>query len=105
MDASLCSVHPAAAAATAAVTNPQRRIEFIGDSITCGFGNLAANTGDRIKCLVPPSGWHDYEDFSLATPSLAATLFGAELHTQCISQIGITRNGNTVKRTTPFNAS
>jgi len=84
---------------------PSRRIEFIGDSITCGFGNLARNVWDRAKCLAPPNGWRDYEDFSVTSASLAANAFHAELHTQCISQIGITRNGNTVGRTTAFNMS
>jgi hypothetical protein len=32
-------------------------------------------------------------------------MFKAELHTQCISQVGVTRNGNTLKPTTPYNVS
>ena len=36
---------------------------------------------------------------------VAAQKLGAELHTECISQIGITRNGNTLRPTTPYNVT
>jgi hypothetical protein len=84
-------------------SRPLRRLEFIGDSITCGFGNLASSFLDKVPCTVPPSGWLAYEDFDLATPSLAAKAFHAETHTECISQVGITRDGATPARTTPYN--
>jgi len=83
----------------------KRRMELIGDSITCGFGNLRKNLGDYLKCVMPPNGWRDYEDFLKALPSLAGASFAAEVHTQCISNIGVTRNGDTLAKTTPYNAS
>jgi len=84
---------------------PARRLEFVGDSITCGFGNLAHNLGDHVKCVNPPGGWVGYEDFSLGFPTLISKSFKAEMHTQCISNVGITRNGNTLAKTTLFNMS
>jgi len=96
---------PASCTPLAPPPRSDRRIEFIGDSITCGFGNLARNNFDRLKCLPPPSGWLEYEDFSRATPSLVSAGFHAETHTECISQVGITRDGTTPARTTDFNMS
>jgi len=80
-----------------------RQINFVGDSITCGFGNLAKGTIEEIECTVPPKGWSKFEDFSISTAYLMAKAVEAELHTQCISQVGITRNGITLAKTTSYN--
>jgi len=96
---------PAACRPLEPPTRPSRRLEFVGDSITCGFGNLAENAGDEIKCSVPPVGWRDYEDFTRAMPTLAGSAFGAEVHTECISQVGVMRNGDTTAKTTDHNIS
>lgn len=84
---------------------PTRRLEFIGDSITCGFGNLVKSFLDKAKCVMPPGGWVGYEDFWLGFPTLLSQEFKAEMHTQCISNVGITRNGNTPAKTTLYNMS
>eukprot|EP00947_MAST-08B_sp_MAST-8B-sp1_P002399 g2399.t1 len=94
----------AAARLSATTTRPTRSIEFLGDSITCGFGNLVTTGLERVSCVLP-NAWHKWEDFGKAFPRLLQSRFGAKAHTQCISQSGICRNGNTVKRTTPFNVT
>ena len=66
---------------------------------------MACNLGDYAKCLNPLGGWASYENFSLGFPTLVSKQFRAELHTQCISNVGITRNGNTLAKTTLFNMS
>jgi len=97
---------PSSCTLSAPPERPERRLEFIGDSITCGFGNLASSILDKVKCVTPISGgWVGYEDFSLSWPSLVSKEFNAEMHTECISQIGITRNGDTAAKTTLFNMS
>lgn len=97
---------PSSCTLSAPPERPERRLEFIGDSITCGFGNLASSVLDKVKCLTPTSGgWVGYEDFGLSWPSLVSREFNAEMHTECISQIGITRNGDTAAKTTLFNMS
>jgi lysophospholipase L1-like esterase len=61
---------------------PDRRIEIIGDSITCGYGNegTAGCTGTK-----PENNY-------LAYGSVAARLVGADLHTIAWSGIGMYRN-------------
>ena len=84
----------------------------MGDSITCGYGNEA-------KIDAPPGGnpstgfTAENEDHYLSYGALAARLLEAELHTVCISGIGVTRDygGKTSDqmpalfgRTLPFDA-
>jgi lysophospholipase L1-like esterase len=70
---------------------PARRLEFIGDSITCGYGN-------RASIEPPPRGnpstgfTSENEDHYLSYGALAARALQAELHTVCISGIGVTRD-------------
>ena len=57
-----------------------RRLDFLGDSITCGFGNLVDSVLDQLEC-VTPAGWRSFEDFEQSQGHLAAQRFGAELNT------------------------
>jgi hypothetical protein len=70
--------------------NPQpdtaRRIEFVGDSITCGYCNLCKQ--------VPPNTPNTYEieNFALSWPTLTCRALGATCHTEAWSGRGIIRN-------------
>jgi lysophospholipase L1-like esterase len=67
-----------------------RRIEYVGDSITCGYGNLGANA----MCPFTPST----EDETIAYGALAGRALGAEVRAIAYSGIGMYRNyeGSTV---------
>jgi lysophospholipase L1-like esterase len=67
-----------------------RRIEYVGDSITCGYGNLGANA----TCPFTPAT----EDETLAYGAIAGRELGAEVRAIAYSGIGIYRNyeGSTV---------
>jgi lysophospholipase L1-like esterase len=72
---------------------PEKRFEFIGDSITCGYGNevdiYAPNYTE------PNTGYHSKnEDISQAYGSLLGRKFNAEVVTTCISGTGVYRNIN-----------
>jgi lysophospholipase L1-like esterase len=70
---------------------PQRRLEFVGDSITCGYGNEA--TIEAPPSGNPSSGFTaENEDHYRSYGALAARSLGAELHATCISGIGVTRD-------------
>ena len=60
---------------------PRKRIEFIGDSITCGFGNLCP---DRDRGF-----WSDEEDGWNAHGAIAARLLNMEASHICISGITV----------------
>ena len=64
--------------------NPERRIEFIGDSITCGYGNESSNPEESFK----PSTENHY----LSYGQLTARKLGAEAHMIAWSGEGILRN-------------
>jgi lysophospholipase L1-like esterase len=66
-----------------------RRIELVGDSITCGYGNLGANAG----CPFTPAT----EDETVAYGGLAGRELGAEVRAIAYSGIGMLRSfdGNT----------
>lgn len=82
---------------------PEKKFEFIGDSITCGYGNevdIYAPTYTE-----PNTGYHSKnEDISQAYGSLLGRRFGAEVVTTCISGTGIYRNldGSTEGKAFPF---
>lgn len=67
---------------------PDRRMLFIGDSITCGYGLLTRGEGNGFK-TVEQDGAHTYA-------ALTADHFGAEAHFICISGRGIVRNCDNV---------
>ncbi len=63
---------------------PNRRMLFIGDSITCGFGVLTQGTGNGFKT--------DEQDGAHTYAALTAAHFQAQAHFICISGRGIARN-------------
>lgn len=63
---------------------PERRMLFIGDSITCGYGNLTRGTGNGFT-TTEQDGAHTYA-------ALTAAHFQAQAHFVCISGRGIARN-------------
>ena len=70
---------------------PTLRMEFIGDSITCGYGN-------EVRILAPTytepnTGYHaKNEDISKAYGSLLGRQFNADVVTTCVSGTGVYRN-------------
>ena len=62
---------------------PQRRIEVVGDSISCGFGILGSLDND--DCYGTESHWDAY-------PSVMARALGAEVSTIAGSGRGVVRN-------------
>jgi lysophospholipase L1-like esterase len=78
---------------------PARRLEVVGDSISCGYGNKAS-------IPAPPKGnpttgfTAQNENHYMAYGALTARVFGAALHTECVSGIGISRDygGNAQNR-------
>ncbi|HEY3445231.1 MAG TPA: SGNH/GDSL hydrolase family protein [Myxococcales bacterium] len=63
---------------------PARRLEFVGDSITCAYGNVGAG---------PSCGFSsETEDHYLGYAALTARALGADQSTVCQSGIGIFRN-------------
>ncbi|MBC7391487.1 MAG: SGNH/GDSL hydrolase family protein [Opitutaceae bacterium] len=72
---------------------PQRKIEFIGNSITCGYGN----EGDSPACPFSP----DTENNYLAYGSITARNLKAEFMTVAFSGIGVIRNYDKGKQTMP----
>jgi lysophospholipase L1-like esterase len=65
---------------------PTRRIEFIGDSITCGYGVEGANQSCDFS--------QETENHDLAYAALAARALAAEAHTVAWSGKGVFRNGD-----------
>ena len=61
-----------------------RRIEFIGDSITCGYCNLCKTRPDH--------NMQEAQSFALSWANLACHALGADCHTVAWSGIGIARN-------------
>ena len=63
---------------------PDRRVEFVGDSITCGYGDL----GPDQSCPFSK----DTEDHYVSYAGLTARALGADQTTICVSGIGIFQN-------------
>lgn len=63
---------------------PARRIEIVGDSITCGYGNEGAGP----SCPFTAATENHYETYG----AIAARALGADLVTTCWSGIGMYRN-------------
>jgi lysophospholipase L1-like esterase len=61
-----------------------RRIELVGDSITCGYGNLGANAGCPFSAAT--------EDETVAYGGLAGRTLGAEVRAIAYSGIGMFRS-------------
>lgn len=74
---------------------PGRRMVFIGDSITCGSGNEAAN--NSWECSQDSygngGGWgQPYHNNWKSYGAIAARTLGAEYHVTAVSGIGLVRN-------------
>ncbi|HSP77130.1 MAG TPA: SGNH/GDSL hydrolase family protein [Myxococcaceae bacterium] len=70
---------------------PSRRMEFIGDSITCGYGNEARIFVE--EGTEPDTGYTSLnQDISHAYGSLTARALGAEVVHVCVSGSGISRD-------------
>lgn len=65
-------------------TTPARRIEVVGDSITCGYGNL----GTEPQCPFSASTEDHYQSYG----ALIARQYGAEVSTVAWSGRGVVRN-------------
>lgn len=63
---------------------PERKIEFLGDSITCGYGVLAEESVTVYNTFE--------QDSTKAYAYLTAEAFGADIHSECISGQGIICN-------------
>lgn len=78
---------------------PKRRLEFMGDSVTCGYGIL----GNTTDCNpVNPEG--AFEDVWLTYAQLLARNFDAAMHMEAWSGIGLVRNYGDTNQTSehPF---
>ncbi|MFT3825369.1 MAG: SGNH/GDSL hydrolase family protein [Chitinophagaceae bacterium] len=62
---------------------PSRKIEFIGNSITCGFG------ADMSAIPCGKGQWYDQHNAWLAYGPLTARTFGAQWHLSSVSGIGL----------------
>lgn len=82
---------------------PNKKIEFIGDSWTCGFGNLKYyKTGS--ESMVNGNYVAENEDNYYAWGPLTARAIGAEYHVTAISGRGLYRNNTGTKTgTLPLN--
>lgn len=71
-------------------TAPSRRIEFIGNSITCGYGAEGASSKERFK----PATENSY----LSYASVLSRAFNADYHIEAHSGIGVVRQyGDSLK--------
>lgn len=63
----------------------KRKIEFIGDSITCGFGSDES----EIKCGDKGSQWYDQHNAYMAYGPITARSLNAQYHLSAVSGIGL----------------
>lgn len=63
----------------------KRKMEFIGDSITCGFGSDES----EIKCGEKGSQWYDQHNAYMAYGSSTARSLNAQYHLSSVSGIGL----------------
>lgn len=74
---------------------PARRMIFIGDSITCGSGNEAANNSGECyqDAYGNGGGWgQPYHNNWMSYGAVTARTLGAEYHVTAVSGIGLVRN-------------
>lgn len=77
---------------------PSRKIEVIGDSITCGAGVEAKDKSPECD----EDGWgQPYHNVHKAYGSVVARILDAEVHTTCVSGIGLVQNYNDDPRKEP----
>jgi len=63
----------------------KRKMEFIGDSITCGFGSDES----EIKCDDKNAQWYDQHNAYMAYGPIAARSLNAQYHLSAVSGIGL----------------
>eukprot|EP00462_Mataza_sp_D1_P010997 CAMPEP_0175150786 /NCGR_PEP_ID=MMETSP0087-20121206/18090_1 /TAXON_ID=136419 /ORGANISM="Unknown Unknown, Strain D1" /LENGTH=380 /DNA_ID=CAMNT_0016436823 /DNA_START=83 /DNA_END=1225 /DNA_ORIENTATION=+ len=92
-----------------------RRIEVIGDSISCGFGNALQRDNKKESAFCAggvaigtifdkqPEIIYNLTSSRQAYSAQLAQSFGADLHLQCISGIGVCKNGDDFGPTSPRN--
>jgi len=95
IDASVCTISSSPRKA--------RRMQFIGDSITCGFGNQVTNPIEAAACLAASSitsatneiaeVLYQMQDTYESWNMQLARKFDADAHVQCLSGIGMCKNG------------
>lgn len=66
-------------------TKAKRKLEFIGDSITCGFGADES----AIKCGAPHAQWYDQHNAWMAYGPTTARSLNAQWHLSSVSGIGL----------------
>lgn len=66
-------------------TKQKRKMEFIGDSITCGFGSDES----EIKCGFKGAQWYDQHNAYLAYGPTTARSLNAQYHLSSVSGIGL----------------
>ncbi|MFL5728475.1 MAG: SGNH/GDSL hydrolase family protein [Cytophagaceae bacterium] len=74
---------------------PSRRMQFIGNSISCGSGNEAANNSSQCSedSWYQSGGWGQaYHNGHLSFGPVAARALDAEYHVTAVSGIGLIRN-------------
>lgn len=64
---------------------PSRKLEFIGDSITCGAGSDES----EVKCETPGASWHDQHNAYFAYGPTTARSLNAQWHLSSVSGIGL----------------
>ena len=74
---------------------PQRTIEFIGNSITCGYGNESTDRADHFE--------YETENHYLSYAQLTCRALGAHAHVVARSGIGVYRSYGGPKTGTPEN--
>ena len=74
---------------------PERTIEFIGNSITCGYGNESVDPGDHFE--------YETENHYYSYAQLTARALGARAHVVARSRIGVYRCYGGPKEGTPEN--
>ncbi|WP_199119428.1 SGNH/GDSL hydrolase family protein [Pedobacter sp. ASV28] len=67
------------------MAKPKRKIEFIGDSITCGAGSDES----EVKCGTKGSSWHDQHNAYFAYGPTTARALKAQWHLSSVSGIGL----------------
>jgi len=81
--------------AAPSASRPQRRIEFIGDSITAGYCNLCKGPGpfdDALSLNESVAGGEAQETFALSWPTVICDQLGAECSTLAWSGLGLIKN-------------
>jgi len=96
-----------------AAPQKERRMQFIGDSITCGFGNQVKNPLESAACLAAAAVTaptneiarilYEMEDVHESWGMILAREFNADAHVQCLSGIGMCKNGIGISSHSDYN--